>query len=301
MARLLLQHPSKYAVRAVTRDPSSPAAQALATQGAEVVQADLTVPSSLAPVLNGCWGVFGVTNFYDARAKDDPGSEEQQGRNLVDAVVAGAAAVGPAGSVECLLWSTLPSSRAISGGRLVSRIYEGKHRVDDYIREKGVPACFLYTGNFYENMVLRSHVRYDEGTDTVEFRQPIVNADTRLAMLFVEKDLSGIAMAVFDRWGDSREQLYHRYLYCCDARVSPEDILSCVRRVTGKNAVYVRLETTGWEDRDVMFQLYNECGMYKDKEIPDENVLALGVELHGIEDFVRSRLLPHLGLTAVDG
>ncbi|KUI55842.1 NmrA-like family domain-containing protein 1 [Cytospora mali] len=294
VAKLLLQHPSQYAVRAVTRDPSSETAQALAAQGAEVVQADLTVLSSLSPALKGCWGVFGVTNFYDSKIKDDPGSEEQQGRNLVDAAMA-------AGTVECFVWSTLPSSRAISGGRFVSRIYEGKYHVDDYIREKGFPACFVYTGNFYENMILRSHMRYNAGTDTVEFHQPLLNADTKLAMLFVEKDLSGITKAVFDQWGSKKEQLNHRYLYCCDARVSPNDILDCVKRVTGKNALYVRLETTGWKDRDVMFQLYNECGMYGNKTIPDENVLALGVKLHGIEDFVRTRLLPHLGLTAVDG
>ena len=49
-----------------------------------------------------------------------------------------------------------------------------------------------------------------------------------------------------------------------------------------------------------MFQLYNECGMYNGAEIPDRTVLALGVDLHGVEDFVRSRLLPHLGLAAIE-
>lgn len=53
------------------------------------------------------------------KIKDDPSSEEQQGKNLVDAAIAA--------KVECFLWSTLPSSRQISGGRFVSRIYEGMH------------------------------------------------------------------------------------------------------------------------------------------------------------------------------
>lgn len=52
------------------------------------------------------------------KIKDDPGSEEQQGKNLVDAAI-------KTGTVECLLWSTLPSSKQISGGKYVSRIYEG--------------------------------------------------------------------------------------------------------------------------------------------------------------------------------
>ncbi|KAL1858775.1 hypothetical protein Daus18300_009909 [Diaporthe australafricana] len=300
VAQLLLQHPSQYRVRAVTRDPTSKVARAIANQGADVIKADLTDPSSLPPAFEGCWGVFGVTNFYDSTIKDDPSSEEQQGKNLVDAAVA-------AGTVECLIWSTLPSSRQISSGRFVSQIYEGKHHVDDYIRQRNFPACFLYTGNFYErraavdnspDMILRSHMRYDPATDTVEFQQPIVKADTQLAMLFVEKDLSGIAMAVFDQWDSRKAHLNHRYLYCSNARISPNDIVACVKRVSGKTTTYKRLESTGWKDRDVMFQLYNECGMYGDKKIPDQNVLALGVDLHGVEDFVRSRLLPHLGLAA---
>jgi hypothetical protein len=144
VAKLLLQHPRDYLVRAVTRDPTSQAARTLAAQGAEIVKADLTDPSSLPPAFEGCWGVFGVTNFYDSKIKDDPSSEEHQGKHLVDAAAG-------AGTVECLLWSTLPSSKQISGGRFVSQIYEGKHHVDDYIRQQNLPACFLYTGNFYES------------------------------------------------------------------------------------------------------------------------------------------------------
>jgi hypothetical protein len=45
-----------------------------------------------------------------------------------------------------------------------------------------------------------------------------------------------------------------------------------------------------------MYQLYNEMGMYGHKELPDEKILKLGVTMHGIEDFVRERLVPHLGL-----
>lgn len=178
-------------------------------------------------------------------------------------------------------------------------INTGKYHVDDYIREKKYPACFLYTGNFYENMILRSHMKFNAAADIIEFHQPIIHPETKLAMLFVEKDLSGIAKAVFDQWDAKKDQLAHKYLYCTDARVSPNDILACVERASGKKAVYHRGEGTGWPDRDIMFQLYNECGMYGAKEIPDANVLTLGVELHGIEDFVRSRLLPHLGVAAV--
>lgn len=71
-------------------------------------------------------------------------------------------------------------------------------------------------------------------------------------------------------------------------------------QVSGKRTIYTVIPTTGVPDRDIMFQLYNRVGMYPGKEIPDENVLALGVKLHSVEDFIRDRLLPHLGLQSVN-
>jgi hypothetical protein len=66
--------------------------------------------------------------------------------------------------------------------------------------------------------------------------------------------------------------------------------------VTGKKCTWDSLATTGVPDRDIMYQLYNEIGMYGNKELPDENIIALGVKMHDIEDFVRERLVPYLGL-----
>ncbi|KAL1969956.1 hypothetical protein VTN77DRAFT_7466 [Rasamsonia byssochlamydoides] len=292
VAKLLLQFPELYRVRALTRNPDSEPAKKLAQLGAEVVKADLTVASDLPPVLRGCWGVFGVTNFYDTKIKDDPGSEEQQGKNLVKAALQE--------RVQCFVWSTLPSSAKLSAGQLVSRIYEGKHHVDDYIRETGLPATFVYTGNFYENMVFRTHVQYDSEKDVVEFRQPIILPETKLAMLYVEKDLAAIVKAIFDNWDSKREKLLHAYLYASNARVTPTDITSAIEKISGKRTIYTVIPTTGVPDRDIMFQLYNRVGMYPGKEIPDNNVLDLGVKLHSVEDFIRDRLLPHLSLQAVD-
>lgn len=142
-------------------------------------------------------------------------------------------------------------------------------------------------------------MRYDSQTNTVHFRQPVIQPATRLAMLFVEKDLSAIVKALLDQWPAKKAHLTHKYLYAASQpRLSPNDVLDCVARVTGAHVAYERLETSGWHDRDVMFELYNACGMYGDKEIPDVEVVeGLGAELHGIEDFVRSRLAPYLGVT----
>jgi hypothetical protein len=60
-----------------------------------------------------------------------------------------------------------------------SRIIVGKHLVDGYIRELDLHGCFLYTGNFYENMILRKHVSYDQEKDTIFFKQPVIKSEAK--------------------------------------------------------------------------------------------------------------------------
>lgn len=69
--------------------------------------------------------------------------------------------------------------------------------------------------------------------------------------------------------------------------------------MSGKNAEYVVLPTTGVEERDTMFALYNRIGMYPGVEIPDPEVLKLGIKLHDVEEYMREQVLPHLGLKAI--
>lgn len=64
--------------------------------------------------------------------------------------------------------------------------------------------------------------------------------------------------------------------------------------VTGVPTKYVVIPTTGNESRDIMFKLYNKTGTYPGVQLPDPKVLDLGVELHGLEQFVREDLVPHL-------
>lgn len=104
---------------------------------------------------------------------DDPASEEQQGRNLVFAA--------KNAGVECFVWSTLPSSLAISNGKYCSQIYENKYKVDRYMEEIGMGGPFLYTGNFFENSVLRGHVSVKDDGE-LQFRQPVIKEDTKCTL-----------------------------------------------------------------------------------------------------------------------
>lgn len=64
VARSLLKNPS-FKVRALTRNPNSEASQALASQGAEVQQADGFDKQSMLSAFAGSWGVFVNINSDD--------------------------------------------------------------------------------------------------------------------------------------------------------------------------------------------------------------------------------------------
>lgn len=82
VARHLLKN--GHSVRAVTRSPDKPAAQALAADGAEIVKADLEDRASLDAVLQGAGGLYSVQDFLEAGVE----AEERQGKNLTDAAAA---------------------------------------------------------------------------------------------------------------------------------------------------------------------------------------------------------------------
>jgi len=66
LARAILNDPAgEFRVRALTRDPDSDAARALATEGAEVVRADIDDPASMQAAFEGAHGAFLVTNFWE--------------------------------------------------------------------------------------------------------------------------------------------------------------------------------------------------------------------------------------------
>ena len=66
LVRAILADPNGgFAVRALTRDPSSPKAQALAQAGAEVIAVDVDDEDSLAQALQGAHGAYFVTFFWD--------------------------------------------------------------------------------------------------------------------------------------------------------------------------------------------------------------------------------------------
>lgn len=163
VANTFLQSPS-WTVRALTRNPSSPAAQALAVKGCEVVRAELDDPSSLEDAFRGAHAIFLNTDFWIpyVKALGSGTPREEASRVAFDTEVRHAknatdAAVRVAGdTLERLVYSALGPMSKASGGKYPHCLHwETKAVAADYV-EAAFPdkASFLYPGAYSTNTFL---------------------------------------------------------------------------------------------------------------------------------------------------
>jgi uncharacterized protein YbjT (DUF2867 family) len=132
-------------VRALTRNPDSPAAQALVARGAELVQGDLDDRASLDRALRtetasgpcSVYGVFSVQNFWLPGVGFD--GEVRQGKALADA----AAAAG----VKHFVYSSVGGAERNSG----VEHFESKWLIEQHVRALKLPATVLRPVFFMEN------------------------------------------------------------------------------------------------------------------------------------------------------
>lgn len=170
-----------FTVRALTRNPDSDKANALAEAGAQVVAGDLGDRASLERVLNGCDGVFGVTSFWEHFA-----AEEAHGTNLIEAVA-------DAG-IGFFLLSTLPNAYELSNHELPVPHFDIKAELEQRARETDIPTAFVNVAFYYENFLsFFPPQRQDDGSYAFGFPQ----GDTPLAAVSVD-DLGGVVAPMFE-------------------------------------------------------------------------------------------------------
>ena len=126
-------------VRALTRDPHTAAARALADSGVEVVQGDLNDRASLDRAIKGAYGVHSVQSYMP----QDPTREVYQGKNLAEAA-------SDAG-VEHFVYSSVAGADQHAG----TPEQDSKGEIEQHIRSSGLPATILrptYIMDNYNNI-----------------------------------------------------------------------------------------------------------------------------------------------------
>ncbi|RFU74814.1 hypothetical protein TARUN_7438 [Trichoderma arundinaceum] len=139
----------EFTIRAVTRDVNKPGAKKLASKGVELVAADMSSAQSVAPAVQGAHTVFLVTNFWESMSAD---VEISQGKAVVDA--------SKAAGVKHIIFSSLINATKASNGRLPNiSHFDGKAKIEEYIRSSGVPGTFVLPGMFmsgFETMIQKN-------------------------------------------------------------------------------------------------------------------------------------------------
>jgi uncharacterized protein YbjT (DUF2867 family) len=153
LARAILDDPEGgFSVRAITRNVDSDRARALAARGAVVVAADLDDAASVARAMEGAYGAYCVTNFWEHFS---PQRELAQAGNLAQA----AASAG----VRHAIWSTLEDTREkvpLDDPRMPTLQerykvphFDAKAQADAFFRDAGVPTTFLRTSFYWDNLL----------------------------------------------------------------------------------------------------------------------------------------------------
>jgi uncharacterized protein YbjT (DUF2867 family) len=264
VARSLLDR--GFQVRALTRDPQKPEAQALAEGGAEVVQGDMEDRSAMQRVLEGAYGIFSVQNFWETGYD----REVRQGKTVADAIK-------EAGVQHCV-YSSVGSAHRQTG---ISH-FDSKWEVEEHVRKLALPYTILRPVFFMQNWeTMRESIR--EGILT----QPL-DPDKPFQHVAVE-DVGAFAAIAFehpDAWIEREVDI------AGDEQTMPE-IAETFGRVIGREVDYYQVpwhqfEEQMGEEYAVMYRWFNDVGYEADidaleREYPELTSFERYLRSHGWE------------------
>jgi uncharacterized protein YbjT (DUF2867 family) len=177
VARTLMTHGWK--VRALVRDPSTPAAQQLAKNTIELIKGDLFTTASLEEALTGVYGVFSVQT---SNAEHGIGGEIIQGKLLADAA--------HRAQIQHFVYSSIGGAERESG----IPHFESKWQIEKHIRALGLPATIIRPVFFMDNFTSYSGEPIKQQNKLI---LPL-HQDTRLQLIATE-DIGSFAALAFEQ------------------------------------------------------------------------------------------------------
>jgi uncharacterized protein YbjT (DUF2867 family) len=161
-------------IKGLTRQPDSPAAQALTARGVELVTGNLDDAASLAKVVAGAWGVFAVQNTWSAGVE----GEEAQGKRL--------AQVAREQGVQHFVYTSVGSAHRHTG----IPHFENKFRIEETVRALAFPSHVILRPVFFMSNLTSPW--FLQGDTLATAMRP----DTKLQMIAVD-DIGRIGARAF--------------------------------------------------------------------------------------------------------
>jgi uncharacterized protein YbjT (DUF2867 family) len=223
-------------IRVMSRTPEK--ASALAQAGAEVVKGNLTNPSDLQAALRGVHGVFAMSTPFEAGMDQ----EVRQGIMMADAA--------KQAGIAHYVYTSVGSAHRNTG----IPHFETKWKVEQHIRQIGLPATVLRPVWFMENFTTFSKPSA-EGILMMPMQ-----ADKKLAMVAL-RDIGEFGAAAFMRPNDFLGQA----IDLAGDELTMPDVAAHLSKVTGRSIQFQGLpleqaEAAMGHDLATMFRWFNEVG-----------------------------------------
>lgn len=244
VARRLLS--KGWSVRALTRDVSKPAADALAEAGAVLFRADNDDRASLDAAFRGAYGVFSVQNFWLPNVGAE--GEVRQGKAIADAA--------QAAGVEHFVYSSVGAAHRGAG----QAHFASKYEIEQYLVLLGLPHTILRPVYFMENFN-RSRPDITNGTYTGLG----LRSEKGVQMIAVD-DIGAFAALAFE----DRPGFLGRTLELAGDELTEPQIAEALTKVIGRpvtlSAPQTPEGTNLTAERIAMFEFFNGQGY--DADIP---------------------------------
>ncbi|KAF2002445.1 NAD(P)-binding protein [Amniculicola lignicola CBS 123094] len=248
VVNILLKTPG-WKVRAVTRNPESDKGKALTAQGVEVVQANFDDEESLVKAFEGANAVFGVTNFWEHLFTGK--SQVESGEIEAKQALTLARAVAKTSTVEHYIWSTLPSARKLTDGKVNVAHCDYKADVDDIIKSEfpdlAKKTTFLFFGYYSTNIAFFPFLKPFEVPNSYgKYMQMVPTpATTRINVTGEMSTNPGIWVRQILA---KPELTKGRYADCATDNLSFGEMVDQWSEVSGKQGVYVECSAEDFEN-----------------------------------------------------
>lgn len=252
----------EFAVRALTRNPESDKAKALAAAGAEVVKADLDDKASLQNAFEGAYGAFCLTNFWEHFS---PEKELAQAKNMAEAAK-------DAGIKHCI-WSTLEDTRewvpldADQMPTLMEKYkvphFDAKGMANQLFTDAGVPTTFLLTSFYWDNFIFFGSGPQKDQNGKLALTMPI--GEAKMPGIAAE-DIGRCAYGIFKRGSE----FIGKTVGIAGEHVSGREFAEGMSKALGQDVYYNSVDPStyralgfpGAEDLGNMFQFKRDFEDY---------------------------------------
>ena len=273
LAHAILNDPnSEFAVRAITRNPDSDKAKALAKIGAEIVAGDIDDPQSMKRALKGAYGAYFVT-FYWSHLSAEREYEEAHGmaKAAIDA------------GLKHVIWSTLEDTRKYIPlddsrmptlqGKYKNPHFDAKGAANHFFIDLKVPVTFLMASFYWDNLITSGPKKGPDGK--LYLTLPL--DDKKMAGIASE-DIGKCAYGIFKKG----KALIGKTIGVAGEQLTGKEMAEALSKALGKEVLFNNVTPDtfrsfgfpGAEDLGNMFQFYRdfakECNSVRDVKFSRE-------------------------------